>query len=131
MPSSNPRYNGAGGWKARNRVLQLVRTRAANGECCAICGQPIDLTAPQWITRPEDGKRIRAPWSLECDELVPISRGGSPTDPANVRPVHRLCNQRRGNRADSQPGRNQDVPAAPTSAPVPHDIATSAGASRW
>ena len=34
----------------------------------------------------------------ECDELVPVSRGGSPYDRANVAAAHRCCNNWRGNR---------------------------------
>lgn len=93
--SSNPRYHR---WSARQRVLRLVRSRALAGECCHICGQPIDLSLPQTYVDPKDGKIKRAPWSLECDELIPVSLGGDPFDPKNVAPSHRICNQRRGNR---------------------------------
>lgn len=112
MPSSNPRY---ANWKARERVIKIVRQRAADGEPCAICGQPIDMTRPQWFVD-KDGKRKRAPWSCECDEIVPVSKGGSPIDEANVRPVHRLCNVRRGNKTHE----------ASTITPV-----QGAGASYW
>lgn len=117
----NPRYYAVGGWKARERMLQIVRTRAASGEVCAICGQPIDLTLPQTFIDPKDGKRKRAPWSLECDEIIPVSRGGSPVDADNIRPTHRVCNQRRGN----------GVTHAPKSPQVPHDEASGSNAKRW
>ena len=94
MPSSNPRYADPRG---RTRVLRIVRSRALAGEPCHICGQPIDLSLPQTYVDPRDGRRKRAPWSLECDELLPVSLGGSPTDESNVAPAHRVCNQRRGN----------------------------------
>lgn len=110
----NPRYYGPGGWRARERALRIVRDRAASGEPCGICGKPIDLDAPQWIV--EGGKRKRAPWSLECDEIVPVSRGGSPTDPDNIRPAHRVCNQRRG---------------AGRAIAVPHEAAEGRDAGRW
>lgn len=29
---------------------------------------------------------------MECDELIPVSRGGSPYDRENVAPAHRCCN---------------------------------------
>ena len=93
MPSSNPRY---GNWKARERALRYVRQRAAQGEPCGICHKPIDLSMPQTIIDPKDGKRKRAPWSLECDEIIPLSMGGSPIDRNNVQPTHRVCNQRKG-----------------------------------
>ena len=94
MPSSNPRYLN---WKARERVVKLARQRAADGEPCGICGEPIDMTLPQWYVDPKDGKRKRAPWSCECDEIVPVSLGGSPIDERNTQPVHRACNIRKGN----------------------------------
>lgn len=90
---TNPRWLNR---KARADVMALVRRRAAAGEPCGICGKPIDLDAPQFYTDPRDGRRKRAPWSLECDEVVPVSRGGSPIDPKNVQPAHRACNQRKG-----------------------------------
>lgn len=93
MPSSNPRY---ANHKARDAMLVYVRERAAAGEPCGICKKPIDLTLPQWYIDPKDGKRKRAPWSLECDEIIPFSMGGSPIDRNNVQPAHRICNGRKG-----------------------------------
>ena len=76
---ANPRYaNGS-----RRRAL-AARVRAS-GEPCHLCGLPVDLSLP-----------AGHPLSFELDELVPVSRGGSPTDPANVAPAHRCCNQWRG-----------------------------------
>ena len=42
------------------------------------------------------------PMSFEVDELVPVSLGGDPLDPANVDAAHRRCNQWRGNRTVGQ-----------------------------
>ena len=114
--ATNPRYRGAGGYAGRVRALQLVRDRVANGEPCALCGQPIDLTAPQFVL--VNGRKRRTPWSLECDEVVPVSRGGSPTDPANLQPAHRLCNQRRGNKLLGEDNQK-------------HGIANGATSARW
>lgn len=36
--------------------------------------------------------------SFEVDEIVPVSKGGSPIDRSNVAAAHRICNQKRGNR---------------------------------
>ena len=104
-------------WKngsARRAVLQYVRNRAASGEPCGICGRPIDVSLPQWYVDPKDGRRKRAPWSCECDEICPVSRyweGGyaSPEacalDRNNVQPVHRICNQRAGAKVRAVPRR--------------------------
>ena len=62
---ANPRRRGG-----RDRLWRRVR---ALGEPCWICGLPIPLDAP-----------ARDPLSFELDELLPVSKGGSPTDPGNV-----------------------------------------------
>lgn len=54
---------------------------------CALCGQPIDYSLP-----------AGHPLSFEVDEIVPVSRGGSPFERANVQPAHRICNERKGAR---------------------------------
>lgn len=83
----NPRRtNGSRRTKLRNRVRAM-------GLPCALCGQPIDYSLP-----------AGDPMSYELDEIVPVSRGGSPYDPGNVQPAHRLCNQRKGNGAGSGKG---------------------------
>ena len=81
MGKPNPR-NGNG---ARRRAL-IARVRSL-GMPCHICGLPIDYSLP-----------AGHPLAYELDELVPVSRGGSPTDPGNVAPSHRICNQWRGNK---------------------------------
>lgn len=45
--------------------------------------------------------------SFEVDEIVPVSRGGSPIDQANVQPAHRICNQKKGNRMGGEDPRPQ------------------------
>ena len=77
--TANPRYaNGARRRALASRVKSL-------GTPCHICGLPIDRSLP-----------ARHPLSFELDELVPVSRGGSPIDPQNVAASHRCCNQWRG-----------------------------------
>ncbi len=69
---------------ARRKVRAWLK---AQGMPCHICGQPIDYSLP-----------AGNPMSFEVDEIVPVSRGGSPIDAGNVAPAHRICNERRGNR---------------------------------
>lgn len=81
MSKPNPRRaNGSKRTALRKRV-------AAMGLPCALCGRPIDYSLPPGN-----------PMAYELDEIVPVSRGGSPFDPSNVQPAHRLCNQQKGNR---------------------------------
>ena len=70
-----------------NERRKLRARLKAQGLPCAICGRPIDYSLP-----------AGDPMSFEMDEIVPVSRGGSPIDPGNVQPAHRICNQRKGNR---------------------------------
>lgn len=92
MPSSNPRYRD---YNRRISTVNALRSRVLAGEPCALCGQPIDLSLPQTYVDPRDGKRKRAPWSFEVDEIVPISQGGLPYG-ENCQPAHRICNQKAG-----------------------------------
>lgn len=71
-----------------SRRTALRRRVAAMGMPCWICGLPIDYGLP-----PGD------PLSFEVDELVPVSKGGSPLDPSNVAAAHRCCNGWRRNRS--------------------------------
>ena len=89
MAKPNPRRaNGSARSKLRARV-------AARGDVCAICGRPIDYSLGM-IIDPRTGRARPHPYSFVLDEIVPVSRGGDPLDPANVRPAHWICNARRG-----------------------------------
>ena len=70
------------------------RVFAMSSGYCAICGKPIDLSL-------SSGSDL----SPELDEIVPVSRGGSPYDIDNLQVVHRICNRRKSNK---MPG---DTPA--------------------
>ena len=88
--STNPRYANA------NARVKLRNRLKAEGRGCWICrafGRPdaIDYSLP-----------ARHPRSFEVDELVPVSRGGSPLDYSNVDAAHRECNGWRGNRSVAQ-----------------------------
>ena len=75
----NPRYvNGHRRRKLRAQVL-------AEEDSCWLCGQLVDPD----LRHPD-------PWSATIDEIVPVSRGGSPYDRDNCRLAHLRCNQRRG-----------------------------------
>ena len=75
---------------ARRKLRARLR---AEGRPCHMCGQPIDYNLPAGHT-----------WGFEVNELEPVSRGGSPLDYANVVAVHRICNQRSGNRMPGYAG---------------------------
>ena len=64
----------------RARVLAAYDT-------CAICGREVDKSLPQYH-----------PLAPEVDEIIPVSRGGSPYDFNNLQLVHRRCNEIKGNK---------------------------------
>lgn len=81
MRGGNPRSkNGAKRRKVKDTVM-------ARDDVCWLCLEPVDKTLPKGMAG-----------SPELDERIPVSKGGSPTDPGNVNLVHRACNQAKGNR---------------------------------
>ena len=68
---------------ARDKLKKIV----FDGEPpCYLCGKDIDYSLPKGFKG-----------SPEMDDIIPVSRGGNPLDPENLRAVHKLCNQKRGN----------------------------------
>lgn len=73
--------------RSNGSLRDKMRARlAAKRRPCWMCGLPIDYSLPHGHPR-----------CFECDELDPVSKGGSPFDPANLDAAHRCCNQWRGN----------------------------------
>lgn len=66
--------------KNRKRIL-------AEGEVCALCGLPIDKKL-----------RFPDPMSATVDHIVPIAKGGHPSDPQNLQIAHLICNQIKGSK---------------------------------
>ncbi len=96
--ASNPRYaNG----NARRKLRAWLK---AQQQPCHICGMAIDYSLP-----------AGNPMSFEVDEIVPVSKGGSPLDRANVAAAHRVCNERRGNKSVEVCKRTASAQPCPTS----------------
>lgn len=79
---TNPRRtNGARRDRIRARVMAAY-------DVCYLCGKPVD-------------KSLRTPHPLsgEVDEIIPVSRGGSPYDFSNCRLAHRACNRVKSNKS--------------------------------
>lgn len=75
--------------RKKNRTLrESLRKRVyAAYDVCALCGREVDKTLP-----------AGHPLAPELDEIIPVSRGGSPYDFNNLQLTHRICNERKGNR---------------------------------
>lgn len=106
MANNNPRRtNGHRRTQIRNRLKSM-------GLPCALCGQPIDYALPPGH-----------PLSFEVDEIIPVSRGGSPFKFSNVQPAHRICNARKGNKL--QVGSSQRKTSAQACVMPPPAITTT------
>ena len=74
--------------KLNPALRNTLRKRViATYDTCAICGREVDKTL-----------HYLDPLAPEVDEIIPVSRGGSPYDWDNLQLVHRVCNQRKGNK---------------------------------
>ena len=83
----NPRCSN--GYRRRQIRAWVLATQ----DTCGICGLLVDKS----LKSPD-------PMSAEVDEIVPVSKGGSPIDRRNVQLVHRICNQKKGNKMQSDCG---------------------------
>jgi len=56
-------------------------------DICGICGLPVDkeLKSPD-------------PMSKTVDHIIPVSKGGHPSDLSNLQLAHRCCNRQKGDR---------------------------------
>lgn len=83
----NPRNSNG---HARRKVVAWLRAQRRGCWICEAFGRDptIDYSLP-----------AGDPMSFECDEKVPVSRGGSPIDPRNVDAAHRRCNQWRSDKS--------------------------------
>lgn len=66
----------------RNREL----LRRTSNLVCVLCGQPIDVTLPQYD-----------PLAFWADHVIAVARGGD--NGGELVPMHRVCNQRKGTKS--------------------------------
>jgi 5-methylcytosine-specific restriction endonuclease McrA len=57
------------------------------GDICYLCGRKIDLLL-----------KAGNPGAPEMEDIIPVSQGGNPLDPDNLRPAHKSCNGRKGDK---------------------------------
>lgn len=66
----------------RNRI-KIYATQTI----CGICGNPVDMS----LKAPD-------PMSKTIDHIIPVSRGGHPSDIDNLQLAHRICNEKKNNK---------------------------------
>ena len=100
--AQNPRRTNS---SKRNNLRAWLRSQHRGCWICRVFGRPdyIDYSLP-----------AGHPLSFEVDELVPVSKGGSPYSRTNVDAAHRRCNQWRGNKSVQEVIRLAQVAAGVT-----------------
>ena len=68
-------------WEKNKTIVLRTQT------ICGICGQPVDKT----IKAPD-------PMSPTVDHIIPVSKGGHPSDLQNLQLAHRWCNRQKSNK---------------------------------
>ena len=85
MKKTTPRADRYGEHRAafaRNSKIIL-----ATREVCGICGRPVDKA-----------RKYPDPLAPSVDHIVPIARGGHPSDIENLQLAHWICNERKGDK---------------------------------
>ena len=65
---------------ARQKILKTQTT-------CGICGKPVDFSY-----------KYPHPLSPTVDHIIPVSKGGHPSDISNLQLAHRWCNRAKSNK---------------------------------
>ena len=68
----------------------------ATQDLCGICGKPVDKTLP-----------ATHPLSASIDHIIPIAKGGHPSDLSNLQLAHRACNREKGTHIIPQKKRSE------------------------
>ena len=76
--STRPDHNGT----HRNQFERNKKIIYATQNTCGICGKPVDMSLP-W----------KDPMAKSIDHIIPVSKGGHPSDIDNLQLAHRACNR--------------------------------------
>lgn len=84
--SRQPGYRGnKSDWERAKKTILSSQTN------CGICGNPVDKTL-KWPN----------PLSPTCDHIIPVIKGGHPTDLHNLQLAHWCCNRQKSDKLQQQ-----------------------------
>ena len=72
---------------ARGEYEKARKYIFATQTVCGICGKPVDF-----------GYKYPHPLSPTVDHIIPVSKGGHPTDKDNLQLAHRCCNRQKADK---------------------------------
>jgi 5-methylcytosine-specific restriction endonuclease McrA len=76
----------------RTEFNNAKRRIYATETVCGICGEPVDMSL-----------RYPNPLSKSIDHIIPLARGGHPTDLSNLQLAHLACNKSKGEKLKREP----------------------------
>ena len=79
-PNLRPDHNGTQRAQFESNKKKIYATQ----EVCGICGQPVDFAF-----------KFPHPLSPCIDHIIPVSKGGHPSDLANLQLAHMTCNRQK------------------------------------
>lgn len=82
MDNWNKAVSGHGGQLEKNR-----KRIYATQKVCGICGKPVDFSY-----------KYPHPLSPTIDHIIPVSKGGHPSDIDNLQLAHRCCNRQKSDK---------------------------------
>lgn len=89
---------------------QILKTQTI----CGICGKPVDFSL-----------KYPHPLSATVDHIIPVSKGGHPTDISNLQLAHRCCNREKSDKLQ-EPKQKKNVNETISNRVLPqHNVWTS------
>ena len=82
----------------------------ATQSVCALCGKPVDMTL-----------KFPHPLSKSIDHIIPVSRGGHPSDINNLQLAHLCCNNEKSSKM-IDPRQFMDVEKVIDNRQLPHSV---------
>ena len=92
MPDTKKRDRPDHDGKHRLAFERNKRRILASETICGICGQPVDKS----LKYPD-------PMCATIDHIIPIDRGGHPSDISNLQLAHFWCNRQKSNKIGAKP----------------------------
>lgn len=83
MPVKRPDRNGTHQSQFRSNKKKIYATQTV----CGICGKPVDF-----------GLKYPHPLSACIDHIIPVAKGGHPSDIANLQLAHWTCNRQKSDK---------------------------------
>ena len=78
---------------------------------CGICGKPVDFQ-----------KKYPHPMSPSIDHIIPVAKGGHPSDPDNLQLAHWTCNRQKSDKLVERRVVPSDMQQVVSNRMLPHSI---------